>query len=329
MIKKREKHNYVKAAKRTKEERKAKQKKSPVFAPNTKGRLVRGTKKVLGILLMLLGALTLTVMTIRSHHYGTGWSFTHYFYMLVLAAGMVLYLSFVKEESRMARFRYYRSFLEEKEYMLLSEIENMTGRKRSFLQKDFARMIREKLFLQANMNREGTCLFLTKDAFDRYKRGQLILTAEVKSEAEKEVFESEKNIIEQEDPQPKQEDPQPKWEDLLHSINSMSGQITNPNVMKPVSDICIRGQQILYFKDTTMSKEVERFLNYYLPVTNTVLTTYKALKSEGLEDQAADLIVILNTIQHSFDSFVEKLIEGKRVDVEEDIAAVEMMLSNS
>ena len=77
-----------------------------------------------------------------------------------------------------------------------------------------------------------------------------------------------------------------------------------------------------------MSKEVIRFLEYFLPVTNRILETYVEIEKEGLEDQAADLKVNLNTIQHSFDLFVEKLIEGKRVDVEEDIAAVKMMLSN-
>ena len=84
---------------------------------------------------------------------------------------------------------------------------------------------------------------------------------------------------------------------------------------------------MIYFKDTAVKNVVKRFLDYYLPVTNQILTTYKELEKEELEEQAADLVVILNTIQNSFVSCVEKLIEGKRVDVEEDIAAMEMMLS--
>jgi hypothetical protein len=136
---------------------------------------------------------------------------------------------------------------------------------------------------------------------------------------EQEIFEIENENI---------GEPQIDWEAQLYRINETLGQIRNPDIMKPVADICIRGQQMIYFKDTAMTNVVKRFLDYYLPVTNQILTTYKELEKEELEEQAADLVVILNTIQNSFVSCVEKLIEGKRVDVEEDIAAMEMMLSN-
>ena len=312
MKKKKNKSIYVKSAKSTKKEHKARQKKNPVFAPDHKGKFLRNCKKFLGILCMLIGALTVITMSIRSSHYGTGWSFVHYFYMMVLIAGCFLYWNGWKSEKRMARFRYYRSFMEGKEYMLFSEIEEITGRKRSFLQKDLSRMIREKLFLQANINQEGTCFFLTKEAYRRYQNGQLE-TVYVQEEQNKE----------------KEEQEQPNdWENQLFSIHSMVKEIHNPQIINVISDICIRGQQIMYFEDTNRKSEVERFLCYYLPVTHRLLQTYVELEQEDLEEQAGDLVVILNTIGHSFHSMVEKLIEGKRMDIEEDIAAVEFMLSN-
>ena len=357
MNNKSQKSSYVKTVKKTKEERKARQKKNSVFAPNHKGKFLRSLKKFLGIACMLIGALTVAVLSIRGHHYGTGWTFTHYFYLFVFLAGAFLCLSALRAEKRIARFRYYRSFMEEKEYMLLSEIEQITGRKLSFLQKDLSRMIRDGLFLQANMNQEGTCLFLTKDAFESYKRGQLILTADSESRQWEEdtAFGSEERKTEpvshegkapayenvgQEQKvqshqsheqkyqsyQKQEQQPQQDWEQQLHSINTMLGQIRHPDIINPVSAICIRGQQMIYFKDTNMSEEVKRILDYYLPVINTVLTTYLELEKEGLEEESSDLKIILNTIRHSFDQFVEKLIEGKRVDVEEDISAVQMLL---
>lgn len=338
MRKDRRKDSYVKAAKKTKEERKEQRNKSRIFAPDSKGRFLRSLEKIVGILCAVLGALTFFVMSIQSRHYGTGHSFTYYFCIFVCAAGLLLYLKSRKEEKRMTRFRYYRSFMEDREYVMLSEISSITGRTIPFLQKDLSKMIRSKLFLQADMNRAGTCLFLTKDAFRRYQRGQLILTAEegypnpakkddsniLFEEQTSSVLEEEKNTAENIRPVKEETD----YEEYLHSINTWLSRVRDPEILKSVSDICIRGQQLLYFKDTTMSKEVIRFLEYFLPVTNRILETYVEIEKEGLEDQAADLKVNLNTIQHSFDLFVEKLIEGKRVDVEEDIAAVKMMLSN-
>ena len=355
MRRRRENNSYVKAAKTMKKEKAAKQKKSPVFAADHKGRFGRFIGRTVGILCIGIGLLTLIVMSIRSHHYGMNWSFTHYFYLFICVAGVLLCLHTVRAENQMTRFRYYRSFMEGKEYMLLSEIADITGRKISFLQKDISRMSREKLFLQANMNREGTCLFLTKDAFKRYQRGQLILTADSESEMPKEEAQetrkegegsdTKKDICQNFSARKKrqavqkeeqtaefqtvnQKEVQPDWEHELHSINAMLTRINNYDIVNPVSDICIRGQQIIYFKDTTMKDEVARFLNYYLPIVKSTLSTCLELEKEGMEEQASDLQIIINTIQHSFDSFVEKLIEGKRVDVEEDIASMDMMLSN-
>ncbi len=334
MKEKRKKNNYVKAAKRTKQEQK--KKKSLVFASDTKGKFFCVAGRILGVLCMGISLLTLTAMTIRSHHYGTGWSFQHYFCIFVCMAGLWLYLKVRLNEKRMTRFRYYRSILEGKEYIMLSEIERITGRSVSFLRKDISKMIREKLFLQANMNSEGTCLFLTKDVFRRYQRGQLILTAEENKEpVEKEMdsaAEKEKEKIAPEENKTEfdlnDKEECMDYEAYLYSINYRLAQIHDGDMMKAASDICIRGQQLLYFKETTMKKEVIRFLDYFLPLTDTILATFLEMEKEGLEDQTADLKVNINTIQHSFALLVEKLIEGKRVDVEEEIAAVGMMLSN-
>ena len=86
MRKNREKSSYVKAAKTMKKEKVAKQKKSPVFASDHKGRFGRFIGRTAGILCIGIGLLTLLVMSIRSHHYGTNWSFAHYFYLFVCAA---------------------------------------------------------------------------------------------------------------------------------------------------------------------------------------------------------------------------------------------------
>ena len=72
--------------------------------------------------------------------------------MFIIGAGIFLWFSGIKSERQMARFRYYRSFMEDKEYILLSEIESITGRKASFLRKDLFKMIQKKLLLVMNVD---------------------------------------------------------------------------------------------------------------------------------------------------------------------------------
>ena len=354
MRKNRKKESYITAAKKTKEERKAKQKADRRFASDKKGKWIRRFEKLLGMICMIVGLVSFLAMCVESSHYGTGHSLAHSFFICVIVFGGMLYYKACNDQKRMTRFRYYKSFLGEKEYIMLGEMESITGRPISFLQKDLSKMIRKKLLLQANMNREGTCLFLTKDSFRRYQRGQIILTAERENDSdEKErsgmnaksvddtlenerkvqtAFENNSDYYENDSNvsvnHPDSDNSGMDYEGYLYSINYRLTQIHDADMMKAASDICIRGQQLLYFKDTTMSKEVGLFLEYFLPLTDTILETYIELEKEGLKDQTADLKVNMNTIQHSFALFVEKLIEGKRVDVEEEISAVKMMLSD-
>lgn len=377
-----EKNSHVKAAKDTKTKR---PRKARIFASPDRGKIGRILKKLFVILSVVVAAAAVGIVWIRGPHYGTGAVYMYLFSAILFLMGFFVFLNVWNEERRINRFRYYKTFLEGRDYMLLSEMAKITARKVPFLQKDLAKMMDDRLFIQARLNEQGTCLFLTREAFRRYQRGELIPGAE--NEAAKEtytqdeaqrsyekepkesqdshvkeeglpephvfrkkrkqepvdsfdkaiikdkvppfkenIFEPKEEIRDSEEEVEETEDFEIVCEGNLHFIDFWIQEIREPDIIKTASEICVRGQQILYFKDSEMAKEVERFLLYYLPVTNNVLETYVELAKEELEMQGADLKVILNTIQHSFDSFVDKLMEGKRLDVEADIAATEMML---
>ena len=150
-------------------------KKSKIFASSNKGKTIHGLGKLLGGGMMIIGALIFGILLIQSMISGVEFSYMNFFFAIIFAVGFAIFRCAHSASKRMSRFRFYRSFLEERECILLNELAALTGRKVSFLQKDLWEMIDRKLFLQGNMDDEETCLFLTKDAYRRYKRGELWL----------------------------------------------------------------------------------------------------------------------------------------------------------
>lgn len=81
-----------------------------------------------------------------------------------------------------------------------------------------------------------------------------------------------------------------------------------------------------------MSYEIEeeartKFFQYYLPLTKKLLFSYEEMEQGKMEEKAHDLEDLLNTIRYSFETFADKLAEGKGMDVETDILALDSMLN--
>lgn len=253
--------------------------------------------------------------------------------LLIVLVGILIYRSGSKAQKRMNRFRYYCTFLEEREYIHLYDMAQMTGRTMQFLQKDLWNMLDKKLFLQGRMNEQGTCLFLTRDAYERYIRGELIPQPEYQPEEEWEDIPKEPEEDWNEEPEEaeetetvEEESPGEVLEGRLYELEVLLRQIQQPKVRAAAADICVRGKQLLFYQDTVQWEDIFQFLTYYLPVTEKLLHACAELEKEQLEEQMGDLPGIMHTIQYSFDTFVEKLLEGKKMDVQGDIVTMEEML---
>ncbi len=317
---------YVKSVKEVNQRKK---RKSKVFASQNRGKLLHLMGKAAGLLVMLIGALAFFVLWLRNSHHGIGLTYVNFFCLMIFLAGFALYLCAYNAARRMIRFRYYRTFLEDREYIGLDEMAQITGRKVKFLQTDLWKMIQNKLFLQGNFNEQGSFLFLTEDAYNRYIRGELILMNQ--DVAEESVQTAEETPAEDRDKPPaepveefKQAEGNTDFEEIcdqhLICIETLIHDIGEKTVKADASSICVRGKQIMFYRDTVFHMDVERFLLYYLPTVSTLLETYAEVEKEGMADQTVDLKDMLTTIKHSFDTFAEKLFEGKKMDVEADIA---------
>lgn len=311
-------------------------KNSRIFASPKKGKFWYKIKKLIGIGILFLGGFLFMSLELQDT-----FSDKNIGCLLIAFVGILIYRSGSKDQKRMNRFRYYCSFLEERDYIHLYDMAQITGRTMQFLQKDLWNMLDKKLFLQGRMNEQGTCLFLTRDAYERYIRGELIPQSENQPEEEwedipkeqeedwqEEVWmEEPEEHVEAEEPEMLEEESQGEvLEGQLYELEVLLKQIQQPKVRSAAADICVRGKQLLFYQDTMQWEDIDQFLTYYLPVTEKLLHACAELEKEQLEEQMGDLPGIMHTIQYSFDTFVEKLLEGKKMDVQGDIVTMEEML---
>lgn len=311
-------------------------KNSRIFASPKKGKFWYKMKKLIGIGILFLGGFLFVCLEIQET-----FSYQHMLCLLIAIAGMMVCRSGSQDQKRMNRFRYYCSFLEERDYIHLYDMAQITGRTMRFLQKDLWNMLDKKLFLQGRMNEQGTCLFLTRDAYERYIRGELIPQPENQPEEEWEDIpqEREKDWTKEdwvEEPEEdaeaekmetvEEESPGEVLEGQLYELEVLLRQIQQPVIRAAAADICVRGKQLLFYQDTMQWEDICQFLTYYFPVTARLLHACAELEKEQLEEQMGDLPGIMHTIQYSFDTFVEKLLEGKKMDVQGDIVTMEEML---
>lgn len=96
-------------------------------------------------------------------------------------------------------------------------------------------------------------------------------------------------------------------------------------VQRIVTDFGVYTVQILSY-DIEEETRI-RFFGYYLPLTKKLLLSYKEMEQSHMEEKASDVEDLLHTIRYSFETFADKLEEGKSMDVETDILALNSMLN--
>ena len=189
------------------------------------------------------------------------------------------------------RFRFYSRVVDGRDAIFLKELSHLTRRTEKFLRKDLKKMINKGLWQDARLDEYGTHLLLTKDA-------------KVDSDISTEEKENMAGV-----------------EAPLVFYQEMGKRIKEKQIQKIVTDLGVYTVQISSYGRER--EDIAKFLSYYVPATKKLLLSYESMEKEGIADNATDLKDILNTIRYSFETFAKKLAEGKSMDVDTDILALE------
>ena len=123
-------------------------------------------------------------------------------------------------------------------------------------------------------------------------------------------------------------------EAALARLKLLNDDILDEDVSRKIDRIAMITGDIYAF--TTLnperSNEVRKFMNYYLPTTMKLLTSYSMLErqsyqGENIVNARHDIEKILDTLVHAFEKQLDQLFATDAVDISSDITVLETMIA--
>lgn len=120
---------------------------------------------------------------------------------------------------------------------------------------------------------------------------------------------------------------------LLRQIRQVNDAIADPEMSRKIDRIAEITERILEFQKEHPEKsaELRKFLNYYLPTTLKILSTYAELEKQGVEGEniAATkqrIEGMMDMVVEGFERQLDKLFAGDMMDIAADITVMEQMM---
>ncbi len=228
-----------------------------------------------------------------------------------VAGGVATFLAGRKMKKRQNRIARYRAVIGERDYITIDELAAVVGQSTKTVESDLEFMIdKGKLGIGAYVDAGRGILFRSADAYQRYlnkRTEQQNLTPKEASEgyagALRAIRQANDRI------------PDPVFTQKLDHMEEVAGKIFREVEAHPEKQ-----------------KQASTFLNYYLPTTLKLLSTYTQFEEAGIEGenlrQAKGRIEsIMDTLVQQFDRQLDELYRSEAMDVDSDIRVMENMLA--
>lgn len=319
-----------------------------IFASRPKGRIAWFFLLFFGLLLVcsigigwgLMGILNWTDMS-----YFNFFDLRYIWMFPVFVFGGYLILQGTGIRGRLKRFQRYKKNLKGKEYCQLELLGRTTDKSVRYLKKDLKKMIALGMFPQGHLDEQGTCLMLTKRAYDQY-----LMMVEAQEQQKREAKEAalkrereEKRKEEEQSQRFADVDEQQRAEIMkvvrdgefyLKRFETISDRLTGEDMNKKLARLSLVTGRIFDFITDHPHKvgEIKKFMSYYLPTTEKLLDTYEELDKEPVQGEnimkaKKEILDTLDTINYAFENLLDSLYEDTMMDISTDIAVLETMLA--
>ena len=121
----------------------------------------------------------------------------------------------------------------------------------------------------------------------------------------------------------------------LDSLKAANAAIPEEDVSRKLERMTRAGEQILQVleKDTSQAQAVCRFMNYYLPTADKLMSNYRMMREtknpgENIEHAMRAVENSLGMIADAFEKQLDNLYKDRTLDVETDIDVLETMMAS-
>lgn len=300
---------------------------SPAVYGNSPGGAVSGSiKAFIGFTLAAAGGIATLVLVFLSAVgiLNTGTVIAMVLLLLLTVGGLFLGFSGTRVLSRLKRYRQYCKVIGNQSLVTLAYLEKETGRSKKFLIQDLEDMRKRRMFRQAHLDEQRTCLMLTDEVYQQYLESMKALEARQKEEqsmADAGLTPEFRKIIQES-------------EDYIAKIHQANEELPGEVISQRLAQLELVITRILaeVKKQPQKANELHRFMNYYLPTTWKLIHAYldferQPVQTANILSTKKEIETTLETINSAFEKLLDDLFQAQAWDISSDISVLQTMLA--
>lgn len=249
-----------------------------------------------------------------------------------LALSVAMLDAGIRRFGRAKRFQGYRRIIGDRIYCSVSELADRTGKSMSYVVKDLTKMIAKGWFKQGRLDRTQSCLILTDDAYRQFCSAQRDIE---RREHEARLAERAEQTIAAGGPVSR--DPQA----ILEQGRAYIAKIRASNSAIPGAEVSAKIDRIELVVNNIFERacehpevipDLERLMDYYLPVTIKLLDAYEDLDSQPVQSEAIleskrEIESTLDALNVAFEKLLDSVFKEMTWDVSTDISVLRTVLA--
>lgn len=246
--------------------------------------------------------------------------------LIPMLAGIILSATGNHYRKRYRRAQKYVEILNGRGFCEIKELAEKSNQSETETRKDLRKMIQKRVFREAYMDKQETCLMINRIAYDYYLQAEESLRQREMEEAKRKEQEEKMS---------------PEILEMIRTGDEYIRTIREANDDIPgevISEKLDRLEQVVrrifesVKKHPEQKKEMDKFMDYYMPTTLKLVNAYREfdaleVKGENITNAMQEIENTLDTISRAFEKLLDDLFQDAAFDVSTDISVLQMMLA--
>lgn len=246
--------------------------------------------------------------------------------LIPFLAGIILSATGNHYRKRYRRAQKYVEILNGRGFCEIKELAEKSNQSETETRKDLRKMIQKRVFREAYMDKQETCLMINRIAYDYYLQAEESLRQREMEEAKRKEQEEKMS---------------PEILEMIRTGDEYIRTIREANDDIPgevISEKLDRLEQVVrrifesVKKHPEQKKEMDKFMDYYMPTTLKLVNAYREfdaleVKGENITNAMQEIVNTLDTISRAFEKLLDDLFQDAAFDVSTDISVLQMMLA--